>query len=61
MASPVEFNQDVAPEDDLLENSNLDAYPSQISDHGNSTLLIPGIRTSKIYSKVPWVGFVPTF
>ena len=24
----IEFNQDMAPKDDLLENSDLDAYPS---------------------------------
>ena len=29
---PIEFNQDVAPEDDLLENSDFDAYPSQVSE-----------------------------
>ena len=28
---PVEFSQDVAPEDKLLENSDLDAYPNQVS------------------------------
>ena len=28
---PFEFSQDV-PEDDLLENSDLDAYPSQVSE-----------------------------
>ena len=29
---PIEFSQDVAPEDDLLENLDLDAFPSQISE-----------------------------
>jgi len=30
---PIEFNHDVAPEDELLENSDLipDTYPSQVS------------------------------
>ena len=30
---PIEFSQDLAPEDELLENSDLDAYPSQVSEH----------------------------
>ena len=29
---PIEFSQDVAPEDELLENSDLDAYPNQVSE-----------------------------
>ena len=29
---PIEFSQDIAPEDDLLENSDLDVFPSQVSE-----------------------------
>ena len=29
---PIEFSQNVAPKDELLENSNSDAYPSQVSE-----------------------------
>ena len=29
---PIEFSQDVAPADKLLENSDSDAYPSQVSE-----------------------------
>ena len=29
---PIEFNQDVAPDHELLENSNLDGTPSQVSE-----------------------------
>ena len=28
----IEFSQDIAPEDDLLENSDLDVFPSQVSE-----------------------------
>ena len=28
---PIEFSQDVVPEDELFENSDLDAYLNQIS------------------------------
>jgi len=31
---PIEFNLDIAPEDDLWENSDLDTYPSQVSEMG---------------------------
>ena len=27
---PIEFSPDIAPEDDLLENSDLDVFPSQV-------------------------------
>ena len=30
---PIEFSQDIAPEDESLENLDLDAFPSQISKH----------------------------
>ena len=29
---PIEFSQDIASEDDLLENSDLDVFPSQVSE-----------------------------
>ena len=29
---PIEFSQDIAPKDDLLENSDLDVFPSQVSE-----------------------------
>jgi hypothetical protein len=29
---PIEFSQDIAPEDELLENWDLDAFPSQVSE-----------------------------
>ena len=29
---PIKFSQDVAPEDKLLENLDLNAYPSQVSE-----------------------------
>ena len=38
---PIEFSQDIAPEDDLLENSDLDVFSSQVSDHANHSNLIP--------------------
>ena len=29
---PIEFNQEIASEDELLENSDLDTFPSQVSE-----------------------------
>jgi len=57
---PIEFNQDVAPEDELLENLDLNADSSQVSEPWNCALLISEFGTFKIYCNVPWVRFVPT-
>ena len=38
---PIEFSQDIAPEDDLLENSDLDVFLVKFQNLGNPALLIP--------------------
>ena len=54
---PIEFNQDTAPEDDLLENSDLDAYPSQASEPWELCAFNPEFlqleRLKSIYCEVP--------
>ena len=37
----IEFSQDIAPEDDLLENSDLDVFPSQVSEPWESCIFNP--------------------
>jgi len=37
----IEFSQDIAPEDELLENSDLDVFPSQVSEPWESCTFNP--------------------
>jgi len=57
---PIELSQDVAPEDELLENSDLDAYPNEVSEPWEMCTLNSEFPELKIYCKVPWVNFVRT-
>ena len=41
MQVSIEFSQDIAPEDDLLENSDLDVFPSQVSEPWESCTFNP--------------------
>jgi len=38
---PIEFSQDIAPEDDLLKNSDLDVFLVKFQNRGIPALLIP--------------------
>ena len=48
---PVEFNEEVAPEDELLENSDLDAYPS-VSEPWESCTFNPEFPELKRFKSI---------
>ena len=58
---PIEFDQNVAPEDDLLANSDIDAYLSQISEPWELCTFDPQFpELERLKSIVPWISFIPT-